>query len=469
MIEKGNNLQVVPNRAPILKKDIFFLPIGFNDRQKGLQELISLKEKMDQDDDLKQITLELLANERNDMRYCLTLVGSSPTELKKEIEKAVINLAEPTNKDWQTPAGSYFTPNPLGRNEKIAFVYPGAFGAYIGMGEGLFDLFPQLISAMHVLTDDINQALNTEIIYPDTSDLTVIESLQKMLDRSPTTMISTGACFSYLYTCILRDILNVKPDVTFGYSLGEESMMFAAGIWTQVDAMRTSLESSPIFHERVAGKKKAIREYWGLSENEKNDSIWSNYVLMASYEKVKEAIKQSDHVYITHINTPRQVVIGGDDETCRRIAGDLKCMYLKTTYDHAIHCAPVQSEFEAFQRLHYWPVEYEPHIPVYSAANYEPITLESRAISQSFAHMLTHPIDFPRLVNAVYDDGARIFIELGAGSNCSKWIDAILKNEPHLSLTINQKNVSDHMSIIKLLAKLVSHRIPVNLFALTAD
>lgn len=464
----GISGQVIPKRSPLLMKDLFLLPIGFNDRQKGLQELFSLQENIDQMDDLRQFTTKLLQCERYDSRYCLTLLGSSRDELKKEIEKGIQNLeGAKTDKEWQTPTGSYFTPAPFGRNEKIAFVYPGAFGTYIGMGKELFDLFPQLYNAMQILTDDIEQALNTEIIYPDSRDPTVIDSMQKQLDRSPTTMISTGACFSYLYTCILRDIFDVKPDVTFGYSLGEESMMFATGIWTRVDAMRTSLETSSIFQERVTGKKKAIREYWGYSENEEDDSIWSNYVLMAPYEKVKEAIKTCDHAYITHINTPRQVVIGGDDETCKRIAGDLKCMYLRTTYDHAIHCAPVQSEFDAFQRLHYWPVEYEPHIPVYSAANYEPMTLESRAISHNFAHMLTHPIDFPRLVNAVYDDGARIFIELGAGSNCSKWIDVILKDQPHCSLTINQKNVSDPIAILRLLAKLVSHRFPVNLLALT--
>ena len=464
----GNDAKVVPNSSSLLMKDLFLLPVCFNERQEGIQELISLQENIDHVDDLQQFATKLLRNERYDTRYCLVLLGSSQDELKKEMEKGIQNLeGAKADKEWQTPTGSYFTPAPLGGNEKIAFVYPGAFGTYIGMGKDLFNLFPQLHDAMHILTDDSDQALNADIIYPDSLDPVVIDSLQKQLDRSPTTMISTGACFSYLFTCILRDIFNVKPDVTFGYSLGEESMMFAAGIWTQVDAMRTSLETSPIFQERVAGKKKAIRDYWGLSEHEEEDSIWSNYVLMAPYEQVKEAIKPSDHAYITHINTSRQVVIGGDDETCQRIANDLKCMYLKTTYDHAIHCAPVQSEFEAFKRLHYWPVEYEPHIPVYSAANYEPMTLESRAISGDFAHMLTHPIDFPRLVNAVYEDGARIFIELGAGSNCSKWIDVILKDQPHGSFTINQKNVSDPISILRLLAKLVSHRVPVNLLALT--
>jgi len=82
--------------------------------------------------------------------------------------------------------------------------------------------------------------------------------------------------------------------------------------------------------------------------------------------------------------------------------------------------------------------------------------------------MLTQPIDFPRLVNRAYEDGARIFIELGAGSNCSKWMDAILKDQRHLSASINQVNVDDHISILKLLAKLISHRVSLDLSSLVA-
>jgi acyl transferase domain-containing protein len=81
--------------------------------------------------------------------------------------------------------------------------------------------------------------------------------------------------------------------------------------------------------------------------------------------------------------------------------------------------------------------------------------------------MLTHAVDFPRLVEQVYSDGARVFIELGAGSNCSKWVDAILKDRPHASTTINQNNVSDNVSILKLLARLVSQRVQLDLSVLS--
>ena len=156
------------------------------------------------------------------------------------------------------------------------------------MGREIFDLFPQLHKALEMLSDDPDQAINADVIFPKTNDQNEIQTLQANLDNSPTMMISSGICFSFLYTIILQDYFGIRPNAALGYSLGEDSMMFATGIWTQADAMRTSLETSPIFQERVSGKQKAIRDYWGMADDEGGTSIWSNYVLMAPYEKVME-------------------------------------------------------------------------------------------------------------------------------------------------------------------------------------
>lgn len=456
--------------TPLIQQGLVLLPVGFEDLAEGLKNLKAFRHVLSSQRSLYEITKEAINQEKGASKYALILMGSTSEEISGEIDRAVDSLksALESGRDWQTPTGSYFSPDPMGPEEKIAFVYPGAFGTYVGMGNEIFNLFPQLHESMEVLTDDPDRAINADVIFPANKNVEEIQALQTRLDRSPTMMISSGICFSYLYTVILQDIFRVKPGAAFGYSLGENSMMFATGIWTQADAMRTSLETSPIFHERVSGKQKAIREYWGIREEGNGDSIWSNYVLMAPYEKVMEAIQPGEKVYITHINTPRQLVIGGEDEACRRVAEVIKCMHLKAPYDHAIHCPPVESEFADFVRLHDWPVENEPDIPIYSAAGYEPLRLYSREIAFNFARMLTQPIDFPRLVNRAYDDGARVFIELGAGSNCSKWVDAILKEKRHASATINQVNVDDHVSILKLLAKLISHRVSVDLSVLAA-
>ena len=72
-------------------------------------------------------------------------------------------------------------------------------------------------------------------------------------------------------------------------------------------------------------------------------------------------------------------------------------------------------------------------------------------------------VNFPRLVNKVYDDGARIFVELGPDATCSHWIDAILQEKKHLAIPIDIKDKSNVDNLYNLLAALLSHGVPVNL------
>lgn len=448
----------------------YLLPVPIDEPESGVQKIKELISILSDSEDLEEITnqsLKIVAEQRT-VRNVLVVLGESGQDLINELERAQSGIIKSfeNGKDWQTPNGSYFTPNPLGPNEKICFVYPGAFSSYIGMGSEIFYLFPDLHEKLQTITADPATSINESVIYPVNASPNEVAKLQDHLNSYPIKMITSGVCFSFLLTAILRDIFKVRSDSAFGYSLGENSMMFAMGIWKQADAMRTSLEVSPIFHSKVSGSQEAIRQFWKMppKEDKKNGaSIWANYVLMASPEKVKSAISDEDRVYITHINTPRQVVIGGEKDACRRVADTVKCMHLQAPYHHAIHCDPVVSEYDGFVRLHNWPVENRHTIPVYSAANYAPLEYKSESIAHSFAKMLTNPIDFPRLINLAYQDGARIFIELGAGSNCSKWVGATLKGKPHATMSINHNNVSDHVSILRLLARLISHKVSLNL------
>jgi acyl transferase domain-containing protein len=89
--------------------------------------------------------------------------------------------------------------------------------------------------------------------------------------------------------------------------------------------------------------------------------------------------------------------------------------------------------------------------------------IDSNLIGKNIAKALCHQLDFPRLVNRAYNDNIRIFIEVGVGSNCSRWISEILKDKEHLAVSLNRRGVDDHTSIIKALAKLFSHRVELDL------
>ena len=99
---------------------------------------------------------------------------------------------------------------------------------------------------------------------------------------------------------------------------------------------------------------------------------------MAPAERVREAVAAEPRVYLTHINTPRQVVIGGDPQACQRVIAQLKCTSLKAPFDFALHCEAICAEHDAMVSLHTWPVSHVPAARLYTAADNQPLPWSKR-------------------------------------------------------------------------------------------
>ncbi|MBD0263623.1 MAG: type I polyketide synthase, partial [Tolypothrix sp. Co-bin9] len=456
-----------------LQQTPFYLfPITASDRTELLQQLTALQQSIEKSPSLSATASHSFTafKQNPDAKYALSILGRNKKELTREIESARkgVNNAFEKNIDWLTPLGSYFTAKPLGKQGGIAYVYPAAVNAYVGLGRNLFRLFPK------VHNDEIVQSLYKraadveKLVFPRSlNKLTTrqLETLEKQLLDDSLALFEAEMLHTRLTTTIIQDDFQIKPKFVFGYSLGETSMMVAQGIWSNFYQGSNNFNSSPLFGERLSGAKNAVREYWGLPKATSNDNnFWSNYVLIASASQVQECIKNENRVYLTQINTPEEVVIAGETAACERVIKTLGCDAFRAPFDHVIHCEPMQSEYEELVKVNTLPTSKNlPDATFYSALEHKPIVLESNAIAHSVAKVLCSQLDFLQLVNQVYSDGAKIFIEAGAGSVCSRWIDKILDGKEHLTVSLNRRGVDDHTSFVKALAKLVSHRVELDL------
>jgi PfaB family protein len=448
------------------------LPIGADDQSSLFAALENLQQTIENSDSLKDIASQTFVKfqQHSQAKYTLSLTGRNQKELLKEInsaKKGVANAFE-NGKDWQTPIGSYFTPKPLGKDGEIAFVYPAAVNSYLGIGRTLFHLFPKAFDDVIVKSLYERAADVEKLVFPRSlSKLSTrqLETLEKKLFDDSLAMFEAEVLFTRLISTIITDDFQIKPKYIFGYSLGETSMMVAQGVWSNFYEVSNTFNSSALFGDRLSGPKNAVREHWGLpkvSETSDNN-FWSNYVLMASPEQVRECLKNETRVYLTQINTSEEVLIAGGPAACERVIKTLGCNAFPAPFDHVIHCQAMQSEFQELEKLYTLPAQTIPGITFYSAAEYQPTTLHSEQIAHNIAKGLCQQLDFPRLVNRVYADGAKIFIEAGAGGICSRWIDKNLGNQEHISVSLNRRGIDDHTSLVKALAKLLSHGVNVNL------
>ncbi|KAF3886061.1 MULTISPECIES: PfaB family protein [Nostocales] len=455
----------------------YLFPIGARDRADLLEQVKVLQTTIDNSSSLAAVARQSYVEfqKRSEANYTLAILGRNKNELAREIESAFkgVNKAFESGEDWQTPAGSYFTAKPLGKKGGIAYVYPAAVNSYVGIGRTLFRLFPrvyddEVIKSLFSLFAEVSQ-----LVFPRSLNklsTKQLESLEKQLLSNALAIFETDMAFARLITTIVRDDFQVKPKYVFGYSLGETSMMSAMGVWSNFSEGINAFHSSPLFADRIAGSKNAVREHWGLPKTPlSDDDFWSTYLLMASPSQVQECLKSENRVYLTQINTPEEVLIAGDSEGCQRVIKALGCNAFRAPFNHAIHCEPMRSEYQEVVRVNTLPSRNIPGIAFYSSAEYEPVQLESHAIARSLAKGLCQPLDFPRLVNRVYEDGARIFIEAGSGNVCSRWIDKTLENKEHITIPLNRRGIDDHASIIRALGKLLSHQVSVDLSPLYGE
>ncbi|MBF2067748.1 MAG: PfaB family protein [Calothrix sp. C42_A2020_038] len=453
----------------------YLLPIAGSSYTDLVAQLKNLEKIIANNSDLEGVATQIFntyqsRKNKNDTGYTVAIVGRNSNELTKEIDNAIKDVAKAfeSGEDWLTPLGSYFTPKPLGNNSEVAYVYPAAINSYIGIGRNLFRLFPHVYEDK-ALTSLYNVVADVScLIFPRSlNKLTTrqLENLEKQLLEDSLAILETDMAFARLITTIMRDDFQVKPKYAFGYSLGETSMMSSTGVWSDFSQGINAFHTSPLFADRISGAKNAVREYWGMPSvsGVGDDSFWSTYLLMADSNQVRECLKHEPRVYLTQINTPEEVVIAGESQAIERIIKTLGCNAFRAPFNHAIHNEAMRSEYEEIVKVNTLPTQALPDVSFYSSAEYRPIALNSDAVAHSIAKCLCEPLDFPRLVNRVYDDGARIFLETGSGNVCSRWIDKILENKPHITVPLNRRGVDDHTSIVRAVAKLLSHQVPLNL------
>ncbi|MBD2563750.1 MULTISPECIES: PfaB family protein [Nostoc] len=450
----------------------YVFAIAADDQSTLLDEIRNLQETIADCSSLSAAARQTFTafQQRQQATYAVAILGHNQDELLREIQhslKGIANAFE-TGKDWQSPLGSYFTAKPLGQKGKVAFVYPGAFSAYIGLGRNLFRLFPQLYDDPFIRSI-YNRVANVEkLIYPRSLEKLSnrqLEALEQQFLKDSVAVLESEMACAGLMTAILKNYFQIKPQCAFGYSLGEISMMLAQGIWTQFQEGSEGFNSSSLLKTRLSGPKNAVREYWGLpqGQNEQGEDFWRNYILMCPVSRVQEAIKDEEHVYLPLINTTEEVAIAGDIQACQRVIANLNCDAFSAPFTHVIHCEAMRSEYGELVRLNTLPTRNIPETIFYSAAEYKPIDLDSHSIAHNIAQNLCQQLNFPQLINRVYEDGFKIFLEVGAGSNCSRWIDKTLKAKEQITVSLNKRGVDDHASIIKALAKLLSHRVELDL------
>ena len=393
--------------------------------------------------------------------YTLALVAEDEASLAEEVERARkgVPRALRDGGSWQTPRGSAFTAHPTG-GAGIALVYPGAFNSYVGMGADLFLAAPDLHERLHAYVRDVGGSLADRLIFPRWArlpDEAARNAAAARLAADGVAMIESGTLLALAHTLILKEDFGLRPDAAMGYSLGEVSMLWANGVWRDGDAGSAAWRASPLFREELFGPKRLLQRLWG------EGTEWATWIVKAPREAVEAVVAEEARLFLTIVNLPDEVVIAGEAAACRRAIERLQAHALRVPFDAVIHAPPAERAFADFVALY----DHETH-PLseprfYSAASDGPLVLERRALAETMATMSCRPLDFPRLVERLYGDGVRLFVEVGAQATCTRWIGRVLRGREHAVRALDRPGRSGTMGLASVVAMLLAHGVPLRL------
>lgn len=110
-------------------------------------------------------------------------------------------------------------------------------------------------------------------------------------------------------------------------------------------------------------------------------------------------------------------------------------------------------------------MEWQPcRIPVYSNTTAKPHAAEVSITKKLMAEHLVNSVEFVSEIESMYQDGARIFLELGPKSVLSKLTDKILTNQPHKAISFDDGNGLSGM--LNALGQLICAGIKLNVMKL---
>ena len=122
-----------------------------NSKEDLLQKISALELAVETETSLIDIAQQFyLKSKEKESGLCIVLMAKSKADLQQEIVFFQKNIEKSfqSNIILKTPRGSYFTPDPLGKKGKLAFVYPGSSTAYTGLGKRPFSAVPGFVRTL---------------------------------------------------------------------------------------------------------------------------------------------------------------------------------------------------------------------------------------------------------------------------------------------------------------------------------
>ncbi len=268
-----------------------------------------------------------------------------------------------------------------------AYVFPGQGAQFTGMGKDLYES-SEIAKELFEKANEILGFRITDIMFEGTA-----EQLKE-------TKVTQPAVF--LHSVILAKVLDIKPDMVAGHSLGEFSALVANGSLSFEDGLKLVSQRALAMQEACEITPSTMAAVLNLEDKVVED-------ICASIDGV---------VVAANYNCPGQLVISGElkavEEACEKMkeAGAKRALILPV--GGAFHSPMMEPAKEKLAAAIEATTFSTPTCPVYQNVTANAVT-DPTEIKKNLIAQLTGAVKWTQSVQQMIADGATSFTEVGPG------------------------------------------------------
>ncbi len=427
-------------------------PADIQDRARSLRAALASRPEMRMEDLAFTLAVAPPAGAET-----LAVVAAGSRDLGEKLDHAIAALSKPGVRRIRERSGIYWFVERLAPEGKVAFVFPGEGSQYSGMLAGLCMEFPEARACFdridRVFSDHDRGWLPSQFIFPREARS---EDRLFRMDGAVEAVFTANAA---IHAVLTR--LGIAPGMIVGHSTGDYSALMASGCVPVSDE-----ESLLELMLDLNGLYQRLEERGEIPE--------ARLVAVGSVEPgaAREMVESAGGALAVAMdNCPHQFVLAGSEASLQPVLDLLRAegaLLEDLPFRRAYHTPlfePICGQLSAFyDRL---PVR-SPGVPVYSAATARPLPAEPGEIRRVSVEQWAQPVRFTETIEAMYEAGARIFVETGPRGNLTAFVTDILRGRPHLAVPADVKQRTGIDQLLHMLGLLAAHGVPMDLRALHA-
>lgn len=382
---------------------------------------------------LKDIAYSLVAGSEKPIQ--LSIVADTAEDLVMKIELLLTGIE---SKD-------IFIVNK--RDGKTAFLFPGQGSQQIHMARELFVLFPALRKIITQYPD------LEKVVFPEATFDTATLKKQKETIKD-TRLAQPLLGIVDLALAQLLQSFGILPDMLAGHSYGELPALCFAGVFDEQQLVELS-------------SKRAQAILDAVQEGDPGTMVAVNI----DADLLKTILDQHQDCYPVNYNSPTQCVVAGGTAAIEKFMERLKNERIsakKLEVACAFHSPLVSKSKDLYANVLKEVPFQEMQIPVWSNTTATLYPTPVSNIKEQLTNHLVQPVHFVDEIQAMYADGARIFIEVGPGKVLTGLTKASL-NQDALVLHVEDNNRNSLTHLLCMLAQYLGTGRTLNLNKLFED